>query len=162
MEVGIKSQEGKRKMSEDEVFGVSWLPSMRAVWGLRWRGEHPRRNPKPRTRVAVPCPFLEEAQSSFFIPLPHWRPVCHPDNIPFPLPVVQGAELSHRPSLTSQKHKANEMGVRMCSVSGAWLWWMRLPLGRDPTPCPRDQGQPWPSILDSQQWTPWHADGQEL
>lgn len=117
MEVGIKSQEGKRKMSEDEVFGVSWLPLMRAVWGLRWRGEHRRRNPKPRPRVAVPCRFLEEAQSSFFIALPRWRAACHPGNTPFPLPVVQGAELSHQPSLTSQKYKANEMGVRMCSVS---------------------------------------------
>lgn len=34
------SQEGKREMSEDDVFGISGTPLRRAAGGLRWGGEH--------------------------------------------------------------------------------------------------------------------------
>lgn len=59
VEVGIVSQEGKRKMSEDDVFGISGFPLRRASWGPRWRGEH---QGPGLALLALPCPLLAKAQ----------------------------------------------------------------------------------------------------
>lgn len=125
--------------------------------GLRGRLADQRRNPSLGPALPFFAFFWKRPVILFCSPPPPvQRPSHLPDNIPFALPVAQWGELSHGPSLASQKCKANETDARRHGVSEqcvaarcAAAFWPR------PDLCPLDQGWPWATRVDMHRPDMW-------